>query len=519
MNNTNERSTKRWWALLALSLGVFMGLLDVNIVNVALPTMVKSFHTTFSNVQWVISAYTISYAVVILVLSKLADMYGRKKMFLTCMIIFVVASGVNGLAPSLLVLDIGRAVQAFGGGGLMTISMALVASIFEGKERGFAMGILGSVMGLSTVSGPLIGGILSEAFGWPAIFYVNVPIGIFAAILVCLTVAETPSYGQGQKIDFAGMFLSAVAIFSAVFGLIQKEDNPHLAWTSPKIALWLLAAAVLLAIFIFVELKIDKPMMNLALFKNKNFVGAVFVAFALGSAIYSNNVFLTSLMQNYMGYSAFSTGVRQIPLTMWALFLGPVTGYLSSKFSTRKLISGSLLLSALSFLAFLNAMTTKLAYTDLLVPMALLGISNALINPLLNTAGLAGAKPEEIGMTSGLINVFRQLGVSFGVVILGLSQTNQYDNYLNNHMTFTGVPTEVLAVIKHALIDAGPFASQAFVTSAKMTHLPFHSTLKAVTDNAFFAGMRGVTVASLLITAVGGVLAFCLLQDPAKKEN
>lgn len=283
--------------------------------------------------------------------------------------------------------------------------------------------------------------------------------------------------------------------------------------------MWLLAAVVLLAIFIFFELKIDKPMMNMVFFKNKNFVGAVLIAFALESAIYSNNDFLTSLMQNYMGYSAFSTGIRQIPLTMWAFLLGPVTGYLSSKFSTRKLIFGSMLLSALSFLVFLNAMTTKLAYTDLLVPMVLLEISNALINPLLNTAGLAGAKPEEIGMTSGLINVFCQLGVSFGVVILGLSQTSQYDNYLNNHLTVAGVPAEVLVAIKHVLIDAGPFASQLFVTSTKMMHLPFHSALKTVTDNAFFAGMRGVTVVSLLITAVGDVLVFFLLQDPAKREN
>ncbi|GAP03408.1 ChaT1 protein [Fructobacillus pseudoficulneus] len=514
MNISEEkRSVKRWWALLALSLGVFMGLLDVNIVNVALPTMVKSFHTTFSNVQWVISSYTISYAVVILVLSKLADMYGRKKMFLTCMIIFVAASAMNGLASNLLVLNIGRAIQAFGGGGLMTISMALVASIFEGKERGFAMGILGSVMGLSTVAGPLIGGILSEAFGWPAIFYVNVPIGVFAAILVWFTVAETPSYGQGQKIDFVGMLLSAAAIFSAVYGLIQKEDNPHLSWSDPKIALWLVAGAVLLAIFITVELKIDKPMMNLTLFKNKNFVGAVIVAFALGSAIYANNVFLTSLMQNYMGYSAFDTGIRQIPLTMWALILGPLTGYLSSKFSTRKLISGSLFVAAISFLVFWNAMTTKLTYTDLLLPLVLLGISNALINPLLNNAGLAGAKPEEIGMTSGLINVFRQLGVSFGVVILGLAQTNQYDGHLNNHLSVQGPAGDIVAGIKHVFVEAGPFAGHSLVYGSSFAHWPLLGKLQSVVSNAFFAGMRGLTAVSFFIVVIASLFAYVLLMD------
>ncbi|GAP00332.1 DHA2 family efflux MFS transporter permease subunit [Fructobacillus ficulneus] len=513
MSDTQEHGSKRWIALIALSLGVFMALLDVSIVNVALPTMVKSFNTTFSNVQWVISSYTISYAVVILVLSKLADMYGRKKLFLASMVIFVIASAANGLAPNLLALDIGRAVQAIGGGGLMTVAMALVASIFQGKERGLAMGIMGSVMGLSTVSGPLIGGALSEAFGWPAIFYVNVPLGIFAAVLVWLTVKETPSYGQGQKIDILGMVLSAVAIFSAVYGLIQKEDNPHLAWTDPKIALWLGLAAIFLVVFIFVELKLKHPMMNLKLFKNKNFVGAVVVAFALGSAIYAMNVFLTSLMQNYMGYSAFNTGLRQIPMTIWTLILGPVTGYLGSHFSVKKLISGSLLIAGLGYWAFASAMTSSLSYVDLLLPLTLLGIANALINPLLNNAGLAGAKPEEIGMTSGLINVFRQLGISFGVVILGLTQTNQYDSYLNGHFALHGMGANVVASIKHVFVEAGPFASHSVAFSNSFAHFPMIGQVQHVVEGAFFAGMSGLSFTAMAIVLVGAVVSFVLLHD------
>lgn len=485
-----------------------MSLLDVNIVNVAMPIMAQSFGTTFNDVQWVISAYTISYAVVILVLAKLGDMYGRKKMFLISMVVFVISSAVNGLAPNLLVLDIGRVVQAFGGAGLMTLSLALVASSFEGAERGVALGILGSVMGLSTLSGPLIGGILSETFGWPSIFYVNIPIGIFAAILVYITTKETPSYGEGQKIDFLGMLFSATSIFAAVYGLIQKENDPQMAWTNPKVAGWLILAVVLLAIFIFVESKVKKPMMNLTLFKNKNFVGAVIVAFTLGAAIYANNIFLTSLMQDFMGYSAFETGLRQVPMTMWSLILGPVTGYLGNKYSTKKLIAGGLLIGAVGFIIFANAMTTKLSYDQLILPLILLGVSNGLVNPLLNSAGLAGAAQEEVGMVSGLINVFMQLGISFGVVILGLAQTNDYTKYLNGH--FTGQGTHGF---KEALIDGGPFSGHSMIFSKAADKLPNLSDLQNVVAHAFYNGMRSLTYVSVIIIVVAAVLAYILLHD------
>lgn len=307
---TEEKSYKKWLALAAMSLGVFMALLDVTVVNVALPTMAIDFKTTFNNLQWVLNAYTIVFAVMLLIVSKLGDMFGRKKIFIASMFVFVIASAINGMASSLLVLDIGRGVQAIGGSGLMSLAMALVASNFEGRERGTGLGILGSVIELSTASGPLVGGWLVEAFGWPSIFYINVPVRIVAVIMTWINVKETPSYGKGQSIDFLGMLLSAAALFSAVYGLIQKETNVHWAWTDMRIAGWLIAGFVLAVIFVLVELKVKTPMMNLKMFKSINFVGAVIVAFTLGAGVYAINAYLTGLMQNYMGYTAFQTGLR-----------------------------------------------------------------------------------------------------------------------------------------------------------------------------------------------------------------
>lgn len=266
-----QSTTARWIALLAMGLGVFMGLLDVTVVNVALPTMVKGFNTTFTNLQWVLNAYTLVYAVTLMIMSKLGDMYGRKKIFLGSLILFVIASAINGMAPSLLILDLGRGVQAIGGAGMMSLSMALVASNFDGKERGLALGILGSIIGVSSASGPLIGGYLVEHFGWPAIFYVNVPFGIIAVILTVFYVRETPSYGKNHKIDLAGMILSAIGLFAIIYGLIVKEGHPHWAWTDPRV-LGLLAGGIIVMIaFVLVEARVVDPMIDLKMFKRPHF--------------------------------------------------------------------------------------------------------------------------------------------------------------------------------------------------------------------------------------------------------
>ncbi len=241
----------KWLALMAMSLGVFMALLDVTVVNVALPTMALDFHTTFNDLQWVLNAYTIVFAVTLLITSKLGDMYGRKRVFMISMAIFIGGSILNGLAPSLLVLDLGRGIQGIGGAGMNSLSMALVGSNFTGRDRGTGLGILGSVIGLSSAVGPLVGGYLVEHFGWPSIFFVNVPIGLIALVMTYLYVAETPSYGRGEKIDLLGMLLSAAALFSAIFGLIKKEAATHAAWTSPDIVFWLIAAAIFFDYFYF----------------------------------------------------------------------------------------------------------------------------------------------------------------------------------------------------------------------------------------------------------------------------
>nr|WP_125709983.1 DHA2 family efflux MFS transporter permease subunit [Lacticaseibacillus porcinae] len=509
-----NKSYRQWIALVAMSLGTFMGLLDVTVVNVALPTMATHFHETFTNLQWVLNIYTLVLAVSLLIVSKLGDMYGRKKLFLASIILFVVASAVNGMAPNLMILNIGRAVQAVGGAGMNSLAMALVASNFSGKKRGLALGILGSVIGISTASGPLIGGYLVGQFGWSAIFYVNVPVGIITVLLTAIYVNETPSYGAKQRVDFAGMALSAFTLFSLIYGLIQKEAHTNWAWTNIGVAGWLIAAVIGLIAFVIVEQRVTDPMVDLSMFKSRHFVGTIIVALGLGVAMYSFNAFLTVLMQNYIGYTALQTGVRQLTISIWSLILGPITGMLGARFSKRKMIGYSLLLGAVGFILMMNAMTTHLSFAQMWPAMILMGITNGMVNPLLNTAGMEGVAPQTMGMASGLINVFRQIGTTVGVVGLGLIQDHRYEQYLSAHLSkIAGLPAKAAAALQKVLVDAGPFAGHGIAFSKQMSQAPFAHDFQTTVLNAYANSMRGITLTAAIVFVIGAGAAFFLMRD------
>lgn len=514
-----QTKVQQWIALMAMGLGVFMGLLDVTVVNVALPTMVRGFNTTFTDLQWVLNAYTLVYAVTLMIMSKLGDMYGRKKIFLGSLILFVIASAINGMAPSLIILDIGRGVQAIGGAGMMSLSMALVASNFEGKDRGLALGILGSIIGVSSASGPLIGGYLVEHFGWPAIFYVNMPFGILAVILTLIYVKETPSYGKNHKIDLAGMATSAVGLFAIIYGLIVKESHPHWSWFDGRVSGLLIGGVIVMIIFVLIEVRVADPMIDIQMFKRPHFLGTIIIAFALGSGIYAYNAFLTALMQNYIGYSAVQTGVRQLTISGWSLILGPVAGILSSRFSKKWMIVGSMVIGGIGFFAMAYAISPTVSFVELWPGMVLMGITNGMVNPLLNTAGMEGALPQEMGMVSGLLNVFRQFGTTVGVVGLGLIQDAQYEAHLNSHLPLINMPAKALNGIKEALVNAGPFSGHTIAFSTRMQQLPFAQDLQRIVIRAYDSGMTAVAISSGVIVLIGGLGAALLMRNRMASQD
>jgi len=520
--NETKPTLKQWLILVAVCLGVFMSLLDVTVVTVALPSIQKDFNTTFTNLQWIINAYTLVYAVVLLLVSKLGDLVGRKLMFNLSLTIFTLGSLACSLATSNLMLVIFRGMQAIGGSGLMSLSMSIVAATFSGKSRGLALGIWGSVSGLSTALGPLVGGLLIQAFNWRAIFVINIPIGVIALVMSLLFIKETPRV-QAESIDFLGMLVSTVMAFCLIFGLIQKENHYEYSWTNWHVASLLGSGIILLIIFIVLEHHLKDPMIDLSIFRSRGFIGACIASFALGGGLYAFYTYLTVLMQNYMGYTALETGTRQLVISSFSLFLGPVAGMLSSRVKPKYMISSSLLLAGVGMILAQMNLGYHQTWEILIPSFILFGLCNSLINPSISNAAVSSVEPRHIGMASGIVNMFRQFGTSFGVVILGLALTDSYHAHISTGLAkLTQLPVQALAGLSKGLFAAGPFSGKAVLASprtAAFQHLPLFNQIETVVIHAFYDGMHNVFATSATMFIAAAVICFFLFERKTREES
>ena len=300
-----ERGNK-WWTLVAVCLGTFMLLLDVTIVTVALPDIQQALNSSFSDLQWIVDAYALTLAAFLLTAGSLADMYGRRLMYLIGLVVFTCASALCGFAASTLMLQLSRALQGAGGAIMFAVSLALLADAFRGKDRGVAFGVWGAVTGLAVAIGPLLGGLLTSGLSWRWIFFVNAPIGIAAVIISVFKVAESRA-PHASRPDWAGFSLFTVALSSLVYGLIESNQR---SFTDGLVLGCFAAAAVLLAVFVIVELRSTAPMFDLNLFRLPTFSGGSVAAFGLSASIFSMLLYLVLYIQDILGYSPLATGVR-----------------------------------------------------------------------------------------------------------------------------------------------------------------------------------------------------------------
>ncbi|WP_268913596.1 MFS transporter [Lentilactobacillus sp. SPB1-3] len=521
MEQSEKTSAKSWWVLVAVCLGVFMSLLDVTVVNVALPSIQKNFNTSFSNLQWIINAYTLVYAVMLLLVSKLGDLFGRKLMFNITLTIFTLGSLACSMATSNLMLVIFRGVQALGGAGLMSLSMSIVAATFSGKARGLALGVWGSVADLSTALGPLVGGILVQAFNWRAIFLVNVPVGVLALIMSIAFIRESEKI-HNESIDFLGMLISTVMVFLLILGLIQKENHYDYSWTNWHVSSLIIGGIVLIIVFIVLESKLKNPMIDLSIFKNRGFVGSCIAAFALGGGLYAFFTYLTILLQNYMGYSALQTGIRQLLISGFSLVLVPVAGMLSDRIKPKYMISGSLIVAGCGMLIAHTTLGFSATWTVLIPAFILFGISNALVNPSISNAAVSSVLPQQIGMSSGVVNVFRQFGTSFGVVILGLTLTDAYHSHITSGLNkITQLPAHAKDGLTKGLFAAGPFSGKAVLNSPRaqeLHQLPFFDKISDVVTHAYYYGMHNVLLTCATLFIAAGVICFFLFESKKRVD-
>ena len=498
--DSGQRGNK-WWTLVAVCLGTFMLLLDVTIVNVALPAIQQALNSSFSDLQWIVDAYALTLAAFLLTAGSLADMYGRRLMYLIGLVVFTLASALCGFAASTLMLQLSRALQGAGGAIMFAVSLALLADAFRGKDRGVAFGVWGAVTGLAVAIGPLLGGLLTTGLSWRWIFFVNAPIGIVAVIISVFKVAESRA-PHASRPDWAGFSLFTIALSSLVYGLIESNQR---SFTNSLVLGCFAAAAVLLVAFVVVELRSTSPMFDLSLFRLPTFSGGSVAAFGLSASIFAMLLYLVLYIQDVLGYSALATGVRLMFISGGILLTSTVAGRLTSHVPIRLLIGPGLIIVGIGLL-LMRGLNAGSSWTHLIPGMIVGGIGVGLVNPPLASTAVGVVPPQRAGMASGINSTFRQVGIATGIALLGALFSNQVRN-------------DVLARVSAVpgLARSGPRIAAAVQSGeigpviAKLPR-PARQAVGTITRTAFTTGLNRILLVAAIIALVSGVVSLAAIR-------
>ena len=406
---------ERWITLLVVSAATAMLLLDVTVVNVALPAIRADLNASFGEMQWVIDAYALTLAATLLSAGALADRIGRRAVFIWGLALFTGCSALCAVASSPVFLDLARAAQGVGAAAMFASSLALLANEFQDKERGFALGVWGGVTGAALAIGPLVGGVLTDELDWRWIFLVNLPIG---GLLIWLTARSLPESREERPrpLDLAGMITFGAACFLATYGLIRGNED---GWGSLPIAGALIGAAALLAVFIAVERRrAETAMLPLSLFRIPAFTGTAVVAFAQSVALYPLLLFVAIYFQVGLGLSPTETGLRILPLTLVLVVVAPISGRLTNRWPLRVPLTAGLVLIGAGLL-LMRAVDVDSEWTALLPGLLVGGLAIGIISPALAAAMVSVLPIERSGLASGINNTFRQTGIAAGIAGLG----------------------------------------------------------------------------------------------------
>jgi EmrB/QacA subfamily drug resistance transporter len=447
---------RKWWTLVAVCTGVFMLLLDITIVTVALPDIQRSLGASLSDLQWVIDAYALSLAALLLTAGSIADRVGRRVVFATGIVVFTAGSALCGAAGDPALLAVSRALQGIGGAIMFATSLALLANAFQGRDRGTAFGVFGAVTGIAVAVGPVVGGAITSGLSWRWIFFVNIPIGIAALAATLLRVDESRD-PRARRIDYAGFTTFSAGLAALVYGLIRSNED---GWGSTTVVGALLAAAVLLAAFVAVERVQREPMFDLSLVKVPTFVGGLTSAFGISASLFSLLTYIVLYIQNLLGYSAVEAGVRVLPLTGAIFLTAGIAGRLSARVPTRLLIGPGFVLIGIGLL-LMHGLTPSDDWTALLAGMIVAGVGAGLVNVPLASTAVAVVEPARAGMASGVNSTFRQVGIATGIAALGAifshsigaaATPQAFVDGLNNILAVGAVVAFVSAVAAFALI-------------------------------------------------------------------
>jgi EmrB/QacA subfamily drug resistance transporter len=429
--------TRKWWTLAAVSFGLFMIMLDNTVVNVALPTIQKGLGISVSELEWVVNAYALTFGVLLLTGGKLADLLGRRFVFIVGLLIFTGASLWCGLAGDATSLIAARTVQGVGAAFMNPATLSIITATFPPRQRGMAIGIWAGVSALALAIGPLVGGVLTEKISWGWIFFINVPVGVLGVLAARIFIDESRDTSREQRLDLPGLLSSAIGLFALTYGLIETNDH---AWGSTRVLSLLAIAAVSLGIFLVLELRQRIPMLDLSLFRDPTFAGANSVMLLVGLAMFGTFFFNSLFLQNILHYSAIKTGATFLPMTLLIILIAPAAGKVSDRVGARWLMAVGMTLLTGSMLVF-GTLDAHSSFWNIL-PGLLIGGTGMAVTMAPTTAAAMGSVPvDKAGVGSAVINSMRQVGGSLGIAVMGALVATQ----VSVPALSSGYPTQFVA--------------------------------------------------------------------------
>ncbi len=495
---------RKWWTLIAVSVATIMLLLDITVVNTALPEIQRDLDASFTDLQWVVDAYALTLAAVVLTAGSLADRLGRRRVFAGGLVLFSIASLLCGLAPDPTSLNLARALQGVGGAIMFAVSLALIAQEFPaGRERGTAMGIYGGSIGVAVAIGPLVGGVVTDGLGWEWIFFLNVPIGIAALAVTQLKLRESRD-PDADRIDWGGLVTFSSSLFLLVLALLRGNDE---GWGSPLIVSLLVAAGLLMAAFVAIEHRVQQPMLPLDLFRRGAFTGVQLAAFAISGSMFAIFLYLTLFMQGFLGLTALEAGVRYLPITILAFLAAPLAGALLGKVQARYLLGAGLLLAGVGLL-LMTGLDARSEWTALLPGFLVAGLGVGLLNPVIADVALSVVPKERSGMASGINDTFRQVGVAVGIAAWGAiflgRGADKVEELAAGTPAATGErPRQLVEAVSSGNLDPalGAVPGQA------------RGAVEVAAREGFLAGMNDILLVAGGLALVGAVLSLLLVRE------
>ncbi|HEY5816667.1 MAG TPA: MFS transporter [Solirubrobacterales bacterium] len=486
---------RKWWTLVLISIATFMLLLDITVVNVALPDIQRDLDASLSSLQWVVDAYSLMLAACLLTAGSLGDRLGRRRVFSLGFAVFTFASFLCGISGDPTLLNLARGLQGIGGAAMFATSLALIGQEFHGRDRATAFGVWGATVGGAVAIGPLVGGLITEHFGWEWIFFVNIPIGVVAILLTEARLANVAAQDP-QRIDLPGLFSFSGGLFLLIFGLIRGNAE---GWGSAPIVASLAGAVALLVAFVAIEARSDHPMLDLGLFRKPAFNGVSAVAFGLSAGMFAMFLYLTIYMQGVLGYSPLETGLHFLPLTVLSFLASPIAGKLSHRVPIRVLVGLGLGMVGLG-LVLMRGLDASSGISALLPGFLVAGIGIGITNPGIGQAAIAVVPAAKSGMGSGINTTFRQVGIATGVASLGAVFQSRVDSKLATLLPNApdGLAEAVASGGTRAAAASSPPGQRAEIVPAAKV--------------AFVSAFNEILLIGAIVAFLGAALGFALVR-------